>query len=61
METEGSERFREAAMTKHDFLLQHFADEGQSRRDGHREYFGIKYPAAAMALLRLARQGLVHR
>ena len=47
-------------MTKHD-LLQHLADAGQADAMNIANTFGITYPAAAMALLRLARQGLVRR
>jgi DNA-binding MarR family transcriptional regulator len=47
-------------MTKHE-LLQHLADAGQAYAMDIANTFGITYPAAAMALLRLARQGLVHR
>jgi DNA-binding MarR family transcriptional regulator len=50
----------EAAMTKHD-LLEHVAESGRADATDIADSFGITYPAAAMALLRLARQGLVHR
>ncbi len=47
-------------MTKHD-LLEHLAESGKADATDIADRFGITYPAAAMALLRLARQGLVHR
>ena len=50
----------EAAMTKHD-LLEHLAESGRADATDIADSFSITYPAAAMALLRLARQGLVHR
>ena len=46
-----------ALMTKHE-LLQHLADAGQAYAMDIANTFGITYPAAAMALLRLARQGV---
>jgi DNA-binding MarR family transcriptional regulator len=50
----------EATMTKHD-LLEHLAESGRADATDIVDRFDITYPAAAMALLRLARQGLVHR
>lgn len=47
-------------MTKQD-LLEHLAKAGSVGAIEVASAFGISYPAAAMALLRLARQGLVHR
>jgi DNA-binding MarR family transcriptional regulator len=47
-------------MTKHD-LLEHVVERGRADATDIADSFGITYPAAAMALLRLARQGLVHR
>ncbi len=47
-------------MTKHD-LLEHLAEEGKADGMEIADRFGLTYAAAAMALLRLARQGLVHR
>jgi len=50
----------EAVMTKHD-LLEHLAEGGRADATEIADWFGLTYAAAAMALLRLARQGLVHR
>ena len=47
-------------MTKHD-LLEHFTESGRADATDITGSFGITYPAVAMTLLRLARQGLVHR
>ncbi len=47
-------------MTKHD-LLEHLADVGRADAMNVADSLGITYAAAAMALLRLNRQGLVHR
>ena len=47
-------------MTKHD-LLEALAEDGRADATEIADRFGLTYPAAAMALLRLARQGLVHR
>ena len=47
-------------MTKHD-LLEHLAKHGRADAMDIANRFAITYAAAAMALLRLARQGLVHR
>ncbi len=47
-------------MTKHD-LLEHLAAAGRTDAMNVADRFGVTYPASAMALLRLARQGLVHR
>ena len=47
-------------MTKHD-LLEHLADVGTADAMNVADRFGITYAAAAMALLRLNRQSLVHR
>ncbi len=47
-------------MTKHD-LLEHLAESGRADAMDVANSFGLVYAAAAMALLRLARQGLVHR
>jgi DNA-binding MarR family transcriptional regulator len=47
-------------MTKHD-LLEHLAAAGRADAMDVATAFGITYAAAAMALLRLTRQGLVHR
>jgi DNA-binding MarR family transcriptional regulator len=47
-------------MTKH-ALLEHLADMGSADAIDVAYTFGITYSAAAMALLRLSRQGLVHR
>lgn len=47
-------------MTKHD-LLEHLAEGGRADATEIAGSFGLTYAAAAMALLRLARQGLVHR
>jgi DNA-binding MarR family transcriptional regulator len=47
-------------MTKH-ALLEHLADVESARAPEIANRFGLTYAAAAMALLRLARQGLVHR
>jgi DNA-binding MarR family transcriptional regulator len=47
-------------MTKHD-LLEHLAVGGRADAMDVADSFGLTYAAAAMALLRLARQGLVHR
>lgn len=47
-------------MTKH-ALLEHLADVGSADAIDVADTFGITYAAAAMALLRLTRQGLVHR
>lgn len=50
----------EAAMTKQN-LLEHLVEAGNAGATEVANVFGISYPAAAMALLRLVRQGLVHR
>ncbi len=47
-------------MTKHD-LLGYLADAGSADAMDLARMFGLSYPAAAMALLRAGRQGLVHR
>ena len=47
-------------MTKHD-LLEHLAERGRADAMDIAAGFALTYAAAAMALLRLARQGLVHR
>ena len=47
-------------MTKH-YLLEHLAERGRADAMEIADSFGLTYAAAAMALLRLARQGLVHR
>lgn len=47
-------------MTKHD-LLEHLAENERADAVDVADSFGLTYAAAAMALLRLARQGLVHR
>jgi DNA-binding MarR family transcriptional regulator len=47
-------------MTKHD-LLEHLAEADRADAMEVANTFGLSYAAAAMALLRLARQGLVHR
>lgn len=47
-------------MTKH-ALLEHLADVESARATDIADSFGLTYAAAAMALLRPARQGLVHR
>jgi DNA-binding MarR family transcriptional regulator len=48
----------EAVMTKHD-LLEHLAEGVSADATEIADRFGLTYAAAAMALLRLARQGLV--
>jgi DNA-binding MarR family transcriptional regulator len=47
-------------MSKHD-LLEYLADVGQADAPHVATAFGLTASAAAMALLRLSRQGLVHR
>lgn len=47
-------------MTKPE-LLDHLARMGNANACEVAEAFGLSYPAAAMALLRLTRQGLVAR
>ena len=47
-------------MDKHE-LLDYLAQVGSADAFEVAEAFGLEYPAAAMALLRLARQGLVTR
>lgn len=47
-------------MSKHD-LLAHLADVGQADASNVATACGLSTSAAAMALLRLSRQGLVHR
>ncbi len=47
-------------MTKRD-VLEHLTESGSAVAMEVANAFGISYPAAAMALLRLVRQGLVHR
>jgi predicted ArsR family transcriptional regulator len=47
-------------MTKQD-LLEHLVEAGSADAVEVANAFGISYPAAAMALLRLVRQGLVDR
>jgi DNA-binding MarR family transcriptional regulator len=47
-------------MTKQD-LLEHLVQAGSADATEVANAFGMSYPAAAMALLRLVRQGLVHR
>ena len=47
-------------MTKHD-LLEHLAEAGSADAMDVAGAFAMAYAAAAMALLRLARQGLVRR
>jgi DNA-binding MarR family transcriptional regulator len=47
-------------MTKQD-LLEHLVEAGSADAMEVASAFGISYPAAAMALLRLVRQGLVDR
>lgn len=47
-------------MTKPE-LLDHLARMGNANAHEVAEVFGLPYPAAAMALLRLTRQGLVMR
>jgi DNA-binding MarR family transcriptional regulator len=47
-------------MTKHD-LLEHLADVGSADATDVAGAFDTAYAAAAMALLRLARQGLARR
>lgn len=47
-------------MTKH-ALLEHLANVSSADAIDVADTFGIPYAAAAMALLRLTRQGLVHR
>jgi DNA-binding MarR family transcriptional regulator len=47
-------------VTKHD-LLDYLADVGGADALDVAGAFDVDYPAAAMALLRLARQGLVRR
>jgi DNA-binding MarR family transcriptional regulator len=47
-------------MTKQD-LLEYLADAGRADAMDVASSFGVTYAAAAMALLRLGRQSLVHR
>jgi len=47
-------------MTKYD-LLQHLADREETTAGEIAKAFRLTYSAAAMALLRLSRQGLVRR
>ncbi len=47
-------------MTKYE-LLEYLADTGQANAQEVARAFGLPYAAAAMALLRLTRQGLVLR
>lgn len=47
-------------MTKHE-VLDYLADVGRADAMDIADAFSLTYPAAAMALLRLARQGLVYR
>ena len=47
-------------MTKHD-LLEYLDDAGQADADETARVFDLPYATAAMALLRLTRQGLVLR
>lgn len=47
-------------MTKHE-LLEHLAEHKRADAMDIANNFATTYAAAAMALLRLARQGLVHR
>ena len=47
-------------MTKHD-LLSHLQTSAGADANDIASIFGLAYPAAAMALLRLARQGLALR
>ena len=47
-------------MTKHD-LLEYLDDAGQADADDTARVFDLPYATAAMALLRLTRQGLVLR
>jgi predicted ArsR family transcriptional regulator len=47
-------------MTKH-ALLEHLADMRSADAMDVADTFGITYAAAAMQLLRLTRQGLLHR
>jgi DNA-binding MarR family transcriptional regulator len=50
----------ESGMTKHD-LLEYLADAGRADAMDVATTCGVTYAAAAMAILRLARQGLVRR
>ena len=60
MGSTASQSARDAGMTKYD-LLEHLTAVGSADAMSVADRFGITYAAAAMALLRLTRQGLVHR
>jgi len=55
-----SDLLGEPGMTKPD-VLEYIADAGRADAMDVANAFGITYAAAAMALLRLTWQGLVHR
>jgi DNA-binding MarR family transcriptional regulator len=51
---------RATALTKHS-LLTYLADTSEADANDVANAFGVDYPVAAMALLRLVRQGLANR